>query len=114
MFSSDLPVDYYLKVSGNDQLAGYSDPIVRVDMPKLVDTEGDEITTVDFSMVTPSGYKCNCITMMKDMSKDIPLWLEINREDVRAAEMGDYKVIFELRDDKYELSYKKSVFNFDF
>ena len=52
--------------------------------------------------------------MKYNLTLPSPVWMEIDRRKVRQNDLGDYKVIIEFKDDKYELSHTKSIYTVEF
>ena len=42
------------------------------------------------------------------------VWLEIDRKKISMNDIGEYKIVFDLRDDKYPRSYQKSIYTVEF
>ena len=92
-------------------------------MPSIQDVENDNVTTINWKLEAPDSYACNCIdvkvnfTLGNDTKVNLTLLtveLEIDRKYISEADIGDYKIIFDLRDDYNHKYFLKSIYETDF
>ena len=81
------------------------DSIYSLEFPSIIDNEGDNLTTPSWILMSPDSYTCGCINLRFNLTEPVPVVMEIDRRKITEKDIGTYKVIVTMRDDKYELSH---------
>jgi hypothetical protein len=85
-------------------------------MPLVVDFEKDEPEGI-WHMYPPRTYSCGCIRGRQNFTQSrfaparkVTMWLELDFRKMTHRDAGTYRFMIELRDDKHQTSYKKSLY----